>query len=177
MFWQVVVPGTQTVTVTKATLMVPIGEPLTDGPASTIIGTEFNVAVVGVTVTVALPETLVFCTEVAVTVTEVEVETVGAVRTPDEFMVPALELNVTAELKFPVPLTVAEHVLVPPEVTVEGEQLTWTEVTVEDEPPLPPQAANHITLPSKKASPSLRTISLLQRMSLAATPCGINCGM
>lgn len=133
---------------------------------------------VGFTVTVAVPETLVFWVEVAVTVTVCVEVTVGAVSKPELEIEPVLALQVTAVLKLPVPPTMAEHWLVPPELTVEGEQLTWTEVTVEEEdPPLLPQAAIHITLPSKHNNPKLRTIFLLQRMSLAVTPWGINCGI
>jgi hypothetical protein len=103
---------------------------------------------------------LVFCVEVAVTVTVVVVVTVGAVRTPEEPMVPAVEVHVTPVLKLPVPLTVAVHVLFCPEETVEGTQLTATEVTVDaEEPPLPPHAAIQITFTSTNKSPSLRTVS------------------
>jgi hypothetical protein len=135
---------------------------------------------------------VLFWTEVAVIVTCNEAFVPGAVNSPAELMVPWLALQFTLVLKLPVPLMVAEHWLVCPEVMVEGEQLTDTPVTVELLLfPLPPQAANQITLPSSRKSPSLRTMSLLspaagahrrspgrlQRMSLAATPCGINCGM
>jgi hypothetical protein len=57
---------------------------------------------------------------------------------------------VTAELKFPVPATVAEHWLVCPDVTVEGVHDAVTDVIVDVFPPPPllppPQAANAITL-------------------------------
>jgi hypothetical protein len=115
-----------------------------------------------VTVTLAVPDTLVFWVEVAVMVSDTVEVTVGAVSRPELLMVPALVVQVTFELKLPVPPTVAEHWLVPPEPTVEGVQLTLTEVTVPEPPPLPPQAANHITLPSKKnKNPNLRTSVLL----------------
>jgi hypothetical protein len=170
MVWQVLL--LQTVTVTKATLEVIKFEGC--GPASTTRGATF--AAVVPTVTVAVPETLVFWVEVAVTVT-VEV-VVGAVSTPAEVMVPALELHVTEVLKLPVPFTVAVHWLVPPGVTVEGEQLTVTDVTVEEELPLPPQAAIHITFTAtRNKNPSLRTVSLLYWIALACTPCGTSCGM
>jgi hypothetical protein len=117
------------------------------------------------TVTVAVPDTLVFWVEVAVMVTNNDVFVPGAVNSPEEEILPALAAHVTAMLKFPVPLTVAEHWLVPPDVIVEGEQLTETEVTVDVEPPLlpplPPQDANHTTLPSRNNNPNLRTIILL----------------
>jgi hypothetical protein len=123
-------------------------------------------------VTLAVPATLVFCVEVAVTVTEVIVVTEGAVNKPVEEIVPALVVHVTPVLKLPVPFTVAEHWLVPPELTVVGEQLTVTDVTVEpDDPPLPPQAAITITLPNTSNSPNLRTIT---RLSPSANIAGLN---
>ncbi len=126
----------------------------------------------GFTVTLAVPDTLVFCVEVAVTVTDVIVVTEGAVNKPAEEIVPALAVHVTAVLKLPVPLTVAEHWLVPPELTVVGEQLTVTDVTVEpDDPPLPPQATITIMLPNTSNSPNLRTIT---RLSPSADIAGLN---
>jgi hypothetical protein len=50
----------------------------------------------GVTATVVLPNLAVFCVDVAVTVTLAAA--LGAVRRPDELIVPALALQVTAEL-------------------------------------------------------------------------------
>jgi hypothetical protein len=123
-------------------------------------------------VTLAVPATLVFCVDVAVTVTDVIVVTEGAVNKPVEETEPAVALQVTPELKLPVPLTVAVHWLVPPEVTVVGEQLTATDVTVEPEdPPLPPQAAITIMLPSTSNSPILRIIT---RLSPSADFAGLN---
>ncbi len=55
---------------------------------------------------------------------------VGAVSTPDDEIVPAVANQVTAELKLPVPCTVAVHWAVPPVVTVDGWQLTDTDVMV-----------------------------------------------
>jgi hypothetical protein len=63
----------------------------------------------GFTVTLAVPATLVFCVEVAVTVTVVIVVTEGALNRPAAEIVPALALQVTALLKLPVPFTVAVH--------------------------------------------------------------------
>jgi len=125
------------------------------------------------TVTLAVPATLVFCVEVAVTVTEVMAVTEGAVNKPLEEIVPALAVHVTPELKLPVPPTVAEHWLVPPELTVVGTQLTLTEVTEDDDdpPPLPPQAAIKIMLPKTSNSPNLRTIT---RLSPSADIAGLN---
>jgi hypothetical protein len=94
-------------------------------------------------------------------VTRVAVATVGAVNTPEELMEPALALQVTPVLKFPVPVIAAVQVLIPPETTVEGEQLGDTETMVEfEEPPLLlPQAANHMTFASNRNNPNLRTLS------------------
>ena len=85
----------------------------------TVIGvqltaTEFMAG--GVTVTVADPDLLASCVEVAVTValeTVVSVET--GVNTPVGLTAPALDgltVQVTVELKLPLPFTVAEHALV-----------------------------------------------------------------
>jgi len=68
----------------------------------------------GFTVTVAVPDLVVSCDEVAVMVTVVAEETVGAVNMPEVVIVPALAVHVTAELKLPVPVTDAEHWLVWP---------------------------------------------------------------
>ena len=72
-------------------------------------------------------------------------------------------LQVTAVLKLPVPLTFAEHWLVPPEVMVDGEQLTLTPVILEavDPPPLPPQAASHITQTTASNKRTLRAMMSL----------------
>jgi hypothetical protein len=116
-------------------------------------------AVVGFTVTEALPLTLVFCVEVAVTVTRRLVVTTGAVSIPDDEMEPADVVQVTLVLKLPLPVTLAEHWLVPPELTAVGEQLTLTLVTVEfEDPPLPPQAAIQSTPVTTSNNPSLRAI-------------------
>jgi len=74
-----------------------------------MMGATLLPEVVGLTITLAVPETLVFWAEVAVTVTVVIAVTVGAVRTPEVVIDPALVLQVTVLLKLPVPLTVAEH--------------------------------------------------------------------
>ncbi len=49
-------------------------------------------------------------------------------------IVPAVTDHVTAELKLPVPLTVAAHCEVALTLTADGLHATWTEVTVEDDP-------------------------------------------
>jgi hypothetical protein len=69
-------------------------------PVCTELGlqeTETEVTVGGaVTFTVAVPDLVVSCVDVAVTVTLPAA--LGAVRSPDELMVPALALQVTVEL-------------------------------------------------------------------------------
>jgi len=69
----------------------------------------------GVTVTIAVPDFVASCVAVAVIVTAVLVATTWAVNRPAAEIVPAFALQVTAELKFPVPVTVAEHWLVWPD--------------------------------------------------------------
>ncbi|MGB7555038.1 MAG: hypothetical protein WBM04_11745 [Candidatus Korobacteraceae bacterium] len=75
---------------------------------------------------------------------------------------PALAAQVTDELKFPVPVTLAEHWLVCPYMMVEGEQVTVTDV-IEDDPPPPlllePQATIHNALDTASSIPSLLTLS------------------
>jgi len=80
---------------------------------------------------------------------------------PELDMVPALAVQVTAELKFPVPVTVVEHWLVWPYRMVEGEQLTLTDVIDDDAPLLPPpQAAINPRLASTSNSNNFCTIVL-----------------
>ena len=72
-----------------------------DGVA--VIVTEVTVTrgAIGFTVTVAVPDFVGSCTEVAVTVTVVDALTVAEVKTPEDAIVPAAEglaLQVTAEL-------------------------------------------------------------------------------
>jgi hypothetical protein len=95
-----------------------------------------------------------------VIVTEAVEDTAGAVNRPEDDICPALALHVTVELKFPVPMTVAEHWLVWPDVTVNGEHDAVTDVMVDmppPPPPLPPQAAMSTTLPNASRIASLRT--------------------
>jgi hypothetical protein len=73
--------------------------------------------------------------------TLVVLETDGAVKTPADVMEPASVIHVTAELKEPVPVSVAVHWLVAPDTAGVGVQLTMTPLTVEE--PEPPQAANN----------------------------------
>jgi hypothetical protein len=87
----------------------------------------------------------------------------GALSNPEEEIDPAVVLQVTDVLKLPVPLTFAEHWLVPPELTVDGEQEALTpviEVEVEP-PPLPPQAANQSTQTTANSNPILRAMTSL----------------
>lgn len=106
MFWQVLVPGTQTVTVTKPSLAAK--KVCGSGPESTMIGSTLFAAP-GFTVTIVFPDLLVSCDEVAVIVTCVGEDTTGAVNSPEDEIEPALAVQVTSLLKFPVPVTVAEH--------------------------------------------------------------------
>ena len=66
----------------------------------------------------------------------------GAVKTPLAFTVPLLADQVTAELKLPVPVTVALHCEVAFAAIAEGVQTGETEEMVEPEWLLPPQAVS-----------------------------------
>ncbi len=57
---------------------------------------------------------------------------VGAVKSPAELMPPALADQVTAELKVPVPFTVALHCAVAPVLMLVGLQATETDVIGDD---------------------------------------------
>ena len=108
MVWQVVVFGTQTVTLTNASFTVV---KLCDaGPASTTMGCTLLACELGLTVTVAVPDLLVSCVDVAVipAISEALPDD-GAVNKPEVEMLPALAVQVTFPLKFPVPVTMAEH--------------------------------------------------------------------
>jgi hypothetical protein len=108
--------------------------------------TEVMVEADDCTVTEAEPDFVESCVLVAVTVA-VPAEA-GAVKTPLVFTVPPLADQVTAELKFPVPFTVALHCDAAFTAMVEGVQVSETEETVGDpEPPPcvlgpPPQATS-----------------------------------
>src|SRR5664280_1771593 len=123
MVWHVLVLGKHTVTLVKASFTV--GELCGVGPESTTMGCTLLVCCAGFTVTVAVPALLLSWVEVAVIVTWSDVTPPdGAVNKPEAEIVPALATHVTPELKFPVPITVAEHWLVWQHWRVEGEQLT-----------------------------------------------------
>src|SRR5271165_3473896 len=98
------------VTVTNPTLTEGGCSPA--GPASTMMGATLLADWVGFTATIAIPDLVVSCVEVAVTVTLVAAETMGAVRRPVDDIWPAVAVQATVELKFPIPMTVAEHWLV-----------------------------------------------------------------
>ena len=106
--------------------------------------TEVIVVEADCTVTGAIPDFVVSCVLVAVTVTVPAVA--GAVKSPLVPMVPPLADHFTAELKFPVPPTEALHCDVAFVATEEGTHAADTE-TIDDEigeawpPPPPPQAA------------------------------------
>ena len=76
-------------------------------------------------VTVAEPDFVVSCVDVAVIVA---VPAADGVNTPEEEIEPPVAVQVTAEPKFPVPVTVAEHVLVWAVVMEDGEHETLTDV-------------------------------------------------
>ncbi len=176
MVWQVLELGMHTVTLAKAWFTVK--KLCGAGPESTRMGCTLFDSTIGITVTVKFPDLLVSWTDVAVTVRVVVDETVGAVSRPVLVIVPALAVHVTKELKLPVPSTVAEHWLVPPDCTVDGVPVTLTEVIVDPLPALPPQASINNTLDITSNSPIIFTPSSpSQRMSLAGTPLGTNCGM
>src|ERR1039458_6279453 len=159
MVWHVLLLGKHTVTLVKASFAVT--KLCGAGPASTTMGCTFPVCCTGFTVTVAVPDLLVSWVEVAVIVTWSDVTPPdGAVNKPEAEIVPALGgAHVTPELKFPVPVTVAEHWLVWPYWMVEGEQLTLTDVIVVGGTLLPPpQAAISVRLASTSNSPSFCTI-------------------
>ncbi len=103
MVWQVLVLGTQTVTLVKASFTVV--KVCGCGPASTMSACRFT----GLMTTVAVPDSLVSCVDVAVMVTDKGEETTGAVKVPAELMDPALAVQLTVLEKVPVPVTVAEH--------------------------------------------------------------------
>jgi hypothetical protein len=98
------------------------------------------------TVTDAVPDFVVSCVLVAFTVTVPA--TAGAVKAPFALIPPAPADQVTAELKLPVPCTVAVHCDVACAAIAAGTQVTATEVMEGDieaggfelAPPPPPQA-------------------------------------
>jgi hypothetical protein len=134
MVWQVVVLGTQTVTLVNASFMVV--KLCGCGPASTVSGCEFTGLIpIGI-----VPDALVFWVEVAVITTRVGTETTGAVKSPEELTVPKLAFQVTVVAKVPVPVTTVKHWITWPDWMGAGEQPACTPVTV-DPLLLEPQAA------------------------------------
>jgi hypothetical protein len=89
--------------------------------------TDVTVGEADVTVTVPEPNFVESCTEVAV---HDALPTAVGVRTPPDVIVPFVAVQVTAELKAPVPVTVATHVTDWPIVTDEGKPEIVTEVIV-----------------------------------------------
>src|SRR6516165_11302980 len=108
-----------------------------------VADTEFTNPAVATVMTVE-PVFVVSCVDVAVIVTWVVNGTVEAVNNPDVGLIVPLPLavQVTVELKLPVPETDAVHWLVCPAVIEVGLQLAPTRVMVEVvlPPPLLPQA-------------------------------------
>lgn len=116
--------------------------PMVDG--AHVAATEVIVDAAACTVTDAVADLVVSCVLVAVMVTDPAVA--GAANSPAVLMAPAAADHVTAELKLPVPCTVALHCDVACAATEEGVHETATEEMEEDgggglllEPP-PPQA-------------------------------------
>jgi len=116
-------------------------------------------------ITVAVPDSAVFCVEVAVIVTDVGPETTGAVKVPLVLIEPALAFQVTLVVKLPVPVTVAKHPIIWLDWMGDGKQLAVTPVTV-NALLLEPQAANHNTLPTTSKSLNLH-ILLVSLMDVA----------
>ena len=149
MVWQVVVLGTQTVTLVKGSLVAV--NVWGCGPASTVSACRFT----GLMTTCAVPDSFVFWVEVAVMVTVVGAETTGAVKVPAVLMDPAVAVHVTVLMKAPVPVTLAEHVIIWLDWMGDGKQLVVTPVMV-DGLELEPQAPSHRTLPTASKSMNLR---------------------
>jgi len=110
-----------------------------------VADTEFTNPAVATVMTVE-PVFVVSCVDVAVIVTWVVNGTVEAVNNPDVGLIVPLPLavQVTVELKLPVPETDAVHWLVCPAVIEVGLQLAPTRVMVEVELLLPPPQATSV---------------------------------
>src|SRR5271166_451916 len=145
MVWQVLVPGTQTITLVKASFTAV--KVCGCGPASTVMGVAFT----GLTTTIAVPDWEVFCVEVPVMVNVVGDKTTGAVKTPLEAIEPPFAFHVTVVSKVPVPVTVALHWFCWPDWIGDGKQATVTPVTVETLL-LELQPAIHIAVPTTNKS-------------------------
>src|SRR5271157_4640593 len=142
-----------------------------------VVGLAAKLAVAGggSAMTVVEPDLVASCTDVAVTVIGVaeEIEPGGMSR-PDADMVPTDADQLTAELKLPVPVTVAEHWLVWPNGIVAGVQVTRTELMVgagSAPPMLPPQllmmsrpAERRITIPRIPSSSFVNGYSIAMDM-------------
>ena len=84
----------------------------------------------GLTVIFAVPDRVASCTLTARTVTEVDVATLGAVKTPVALTVPALAVHVTAGLTVPLPVTSACKLRLEPLCTVALAGVTVTLCTL-----------------------------------------------
>src|SRR5208337_2361495 len=151
MVWQVLVLGTQTVTLVKASFTAV--NVCGCGPASTVMGCRFT----GLTTTMADPDFVVSWVEVAVIVIAVGATTTGAVNTPAVLTEPAVVVQFTMVLKAPVPATVAKQPTCWLDWTGEGKQTVVTLVMVYAAVP-PLQAANHSRLPTTSKSSTLRIL-------------------
>ncbi|MGA3318432.1 MAG: hypothetical protein ABSC64_18590 [Candidatus Korobacteraceae bacterium] len=103
-----------------------------------------------------MPDLDAFCTDLAVTVTVVIDETSGAVKTPADEIDPVLALQVTPELKLPVPITDAEQLLVCSDSIIDGEQVAVTDVMFDDPHPA-----------TKMRAPSINEIQIMLRIVIA----------
>jgi hypothetical protein len=107
--------------------------------------------------TVAIPDSVVFCVEVAVIVMSVGPKTMGAVKSPEGLMVPELAVQVTVVAKVPVPVTVVEHWIIWLDWMGDGKQPAATPVTVDPLLLLEPQAPIPITQAATSSRPILFT--------------------
>ena len=151
MVWQVLVLGTQTVTLVKASFTAV--KVCGCGPASTVMGVAFT----GLTVTVVVAILEVSCVEAPVMVNVVGDKTTGAVKTPLEAMEPPFAVQVTVVSKVPVPVTVALHWFCWSDWMGDGKQFTLTPVIV-DLVLLELQPAIHNTIPTANKSATLRIL-------------------
>jgi hypothetical protein len=114
------------------------------------------------TVITVVPSFVVSCVDMAVMVAWLVKGTVDAVKSPLELMVPLpLAVQVTVELKLPVPETLAVHWLVPRALMVVGLQLAPTTVMVDDVELLlpPPHAGSRMRQQMAARIPRSRTPS------------------
>ena len=124
----------------KAPVPSTVDEQEDVAPAFTLLGeqaTDTEVTAAGaVTLTIVQADLVESWVETALICTTEEADWIvaGAVKMPVGEMLPAFALQVTPELKAPVPSTVAEQADVAPTLTLIGEQVTDSEVIVSGAP-------------------------------------------